>query len=65
MMFHVQFLLVKIVNLVLVMRPLSDHMYFARIVKNVLHHAMFIAIFFFKWPCHAFKSNSAFKQGFM
>ena len=43
-------ILFKLVNLVLVMRPLSDHMYFVGIVSknwpNLLQHAMHIAIFF-------------------
>ena len=42
----------KLVNLVLVMRPLTDHVYFVGIVSknipNLLQHAMHIAIFFFK-----------------
>ena len=58
----------KLVNLVLVMRPLTDHVYFVGIVSknspNLLQHAMHIAIFSLNSPSHVFVSNLASETRF-
>ena len=59
----------KLVNLVLVMRPLTDHVYFVGIASknwpNLLQHAMHIAIFSLNSLAMFFVSNSASETGFM
>ena len=59
----------KLVNLVLVMRPLTDHVYFVGIVSktspNLLQHAMHITIFSLNSLAMFLCQIQLLKQGFM